>query len=140
MAGVLDRFRLDGRTALVTGGGTGIGEAVARALGEAGARLVLAGRRQAPLDEAVARLSRAGIPACGIAVDVTDRQALKRLAEAALAWSAIDVLVNAAGVNLRQPFTEVTPEAWDTPGRADVQDEIEHWCFACRTQYPHEDA
>ncbi len=34
----------------------------------------------------------------------------------------------------------VTPEAWDTPGRADVQDEVEHWCFACRTQYPHEDA
>ncbi|HMQ25086.1 MAG TPA: hypothetical protein PKA98_03795, partial [Acidimicrobiales bacterium] len=34
----------------------------------------------------------------------------------------------------------VTPEGWDTPGRADVQDEVEHWCFACRSQYPHEDA
>ncbi len=34
----------------------------------------------------------------------------------------------------------VTPEAWDTPGRVDVQDEVEHWCFACRTQYPHEAA
>lgn len=32
----------------------------------------------------------------------------------------------------------VTPEAWDTPGKVDVQDEVEHWCFACRTQYPHE--
>lgn len=32
----------------------------------------------------------------------------------------------------------VTPEAWDTPGRADVVDEVEHWCFVCRTHYPHE--
>lgn len=32
----------------------------------------------------------------------------------------------------------VVPEAWDTPGKVDVQDEVEHWCFACRTQYPHE--
>jgi len=33
----------------------------------------------------------------------------------------------------------VTPEAWDAPGRADVQDEVERWCFSCRSQYPHED-
>ena len=32
----------------------------------------------------------------------------------------------------------VTPEAWDTPGAVDVQDEVEYWCFACRTQYPHQ--
>lgn len=34
----------------------------------------------------------------------------------------------------------VTPEAWDTRGKVDVVDEVEHWCFVCRTHYPHEDA
>lgn len=114
MAGVLDTFRLAGRTALVTGGNSGVGEAMAGALAEAGAKLVLIARRAGPLEESAGRLRDAGHVAHTIACDVTDRVALKRAASEALAKAgAIDILVNAAGVNLRHAFEEVTPEAWD---------------------------
>jgi gluconate 5-dehydrogenase len=114
MAGVLDTFRLEGRTALVTGGNSGIGEAMALALAQAGAKVVLVARREAALAEAVSRFAAAGHAAHTVACDVTDRAALKRAADAALAKAgSIDILVNAAGVNLRQPFPDVTPEAWD---------------------------
>jgi gluconate 5-dehydrogenase len=112
--GVLDLFRLDGRTALVTGGNSGIGEAMAAGLAQAGARLVLLARRAEPLEAAARRLREAGHAPHTVVCDVTDRDALKRACEEALAKAgAIDILVNAAGVNLRQPFAEVTPEAWD---------------------------
>jgi gluconate 5-dehydrogenase len=112
--GVLDLFRLDGRTALVTGGNSGIGEAMAAGLAQAGARLVLLARRAEPLEAAARRLREAGHAPHTVVCDVTDRDALKRACEEALAKvGAIDILVNAAGVNLRQPFAEVTPEAWD---------------------------
>jgi len=114
MAGVLDTFRLDGRTALVTGGNSGIGEAMAGALAEAGATVVLMARRAAPLEAAARRLRERGYSAHATACDVTDRAALQRGATGALAITgAIYILVNAAGVNRRQPFGEVTPDAWD---------------------------
>jgi len=112
--GVLDRFRLEGRTALVTGGNSGIGEAMALALAQAGARVVLVARRAEALAEAVKRFTAKGHPASALACDLTDREALARLAAQAQASAgAIDIVVNAAGVNRRQPFLEVTPEAWD---------------------------
>jgi gluconate 5-dehydrogenase len=112
--GALDLFRLDGRTALVTGGNSGIGEAMAAGLAQAGARLVLLARRAEPLEAAARRLREAGHVSHTVVCDVTDRNALKPACEEALAKAgAIDILVNAAGVNLRQPFPEVTPEAWD---------------------------
>lgn len=106
-------FRLDGRRALVTGGNSGIGEAMARALGLSGARVTLMARRQAELQEAAARLSADGIDADWIACDLSAVQSTREAAAAALdRHGAIDILVNAAGVNLRQPFEQVTPEAW----------------------------
>jgi gluconate 5-dehydrogenase len=108
-------FSLEGRRALVTGGNSGIGEAMAHALGAAGARVLLVARRAAELDAAASRLHAVGVDATWQAADLTDVGALRAAAAAAeQRLGAIDILVNAAGVNLRQPFADVTPEAWQT--------------------------
>ena len=108
-------FDLNGRRALVTGGNSGIGEAMARALGLAGARVLLMARREAELAAAAARLAADGIDAQWLAADLTQISALQEAArEAERRLGGVDILVNAAGVNLRQPFGEVTPAAWQT--------------------------
>jgi NAD(P)-dependent dehydrogenase (short-subunit alcohol dehydrogenase family) len=108
-------FDLTDRRAFVTGGNAGIGEAMARALGLAGARVVLVARREAELAEATQRLRSDGIDVSWLAADLTDVEALRATArEAERQLGGIDIIVNAAGVNLRQPFAEVTPEAWQT--------------------------
>jgi NAD(P)-dependent dehydrogenase (short-subunit alcohol dehydrogenase family) len=102
-------FDLTGRRALVTGGNSGIGAAMAEALGLAGARVLLLARREAALAAMAQRLRDDGIDADTLSADLADVAALRDAAQRA---GAIDILVNAAGVNLRQPFAEVTPEAW----------------------------
>ena len=104
-------FELSGKRALVTGGNSGLGAAMARALGLAGARVLLVARREAELDAAARQLRGEGIEAEALSADLADVAALRAMAQRA---GAIDILVNAAGVNLRQPFAEVTPEAWQT--------------------------
>lgn len=107
-------FSLDGRVALVTGGNSGIGRAMARGLGLAGARVILVARRSHELHEAVAKLSADGIAASCAACDLADTEAIGELTRAVTSnGEAVDILVNAAGVNLRQPFAEVTPETFD---------------------------
>lgn len=108
-------FDLSGRRALVTGGNSGIGEAMALALGQAGAQVLLVARRSAELEAASGRLQAQGIAAQWLAADLSDVSALRTMGrEAEQRMGGIDILVNAAGVNLRQPFAEVTPEAWQT--------------------------
>jgi len=106
-------FDLAGRRALVTGGNSGIGEAMALALGRAGARVLLLARRAAELEAAAGRLRNEGITADALAADLADLAALRTVAQTAeQRLGGVDILVNAAGVNLRQPFDAVTPEAW----------------------------
>ncbi|NDP63346.1 SDR family oxidoreductase [Polaromonas sp.] len=108
-------FDLSGRRALVTGGNSGIGEAMALALGRAGAKVLLLARRQAELQAAVERLQSAGVAADMLVADLTALPGLGVVAaQAQQKLGGVDILVNAAGVNLRQPFGEVTPEAWQT--------------------------
>lgn len=108
-------FNLAGRAALVTGGNSGIGEAMARALGLAGARVFLVARREAELQLAAKRLAGDGIDAQWFAADLADIAALRACAAAAeRQLGGVDILVNAAGVNLRHAFAEVTPESWQT--------------------------
>lgn len=107
-------FSLAERTALVTGGSSGIGLAMARALGLAGACVVLVARREAELRSAVTALADEAIKASYVAADLGTESGARDLGfRIATAGAPIDILVNAAGVNLRQPFGEVTPEAFD---------------------------
>lgn len=103
-------FDLTGRSALVTGGNSGIGLAMARALGLQGARLHLAARDADKLDAACNDLAQDGIEAQAHPTDLTDPASLSALADAV---GDADILINAAGVNLRQPFAQVTADAFD---------------------------
>jgi gluconate 5-dehydrogenase len=107
-------FSLEGRTALVTGGNSGLGLAIARALGLAGARVVLCARRVTELGSAAESLRGDAIAADVVPADLAAPDAAEQVAAGleALGLSP-DILVNAAGVNLRQPFAAVTAEAFD---------------------------
>lgn len=107
-------FDLGGRRALVTGGSSGIGEAMARALGLAGARVLLVARREAELVAAAKRLQGDAIDAQWLAADLEASDTLHATARAAeQRLGGVDILVNAAGVNLREAFAEVTPKSWN---------------------------
>jgi NAD(P)-dependent dehydrogenase (short-subunit alcohol dehydrogenase family) len=111
MSPLASLFELRGKRALVTGGNSGLGAAMARALGLAGARLVLVARRDAELKAVAQQLRGEGIEADTLSADLSNVADLRAAAQRA---GDIDILVNAAGINLRQPFAEVTPEAWQT--------------------------
>ena len=106
----LDRLRLDGRTAFVTGGAQGIGWCCADALAEAGARVTIADRDATALERAVDGLRAKEHDASGVVLDVTDSDAVTAAADAA---GAVDVLVNNAGIARSEtPAEEVADEHW----------------------------
>jgi gluconate 5-dehydrogenase len=100
-------FGLAGRTAVVTGGSSGIGLEMARALSGAGARVVLVARRQSLLDEAAASI---GGETSAISADLADRAALPAVLDK---LGVPDILINAAAVNRRPPLDQLTDDDWD---------------------------
>ncbi len=111
-----DLFSLAGRCALVTGGTSGLGEAMAIALGQAGARVILMSRGSAgSMAPAIAKMTALGIQAEGFSADLADLDSIPDVAQRVLAsHGPVDILVNAAGVNLREPFAVVSPQSWTT--------------------------
>jgi NAD(P)-dependent dehydrogenase (short-subunit alcohol dehydrogenase family) len=109
-----DLFALHGRIAVVTGGSSGIGRAIARALAGAGARVVLVARGADALDQTAAQLRAAGSEAAWVSADLGDRASLEAGArEAAAHFGEPDILVNCAGINLRPPMGALTVAEWD---------------------------
>lgn len=102
-----DRFRLDGRTALITGSARGLGWEIARALAQAGARIWLHGRSADRLAPRLAELREAGHAADGLIFDMADRAAMGREVDGA---GAIDILVHNVGERDRRPFADIEPE------------------------------
>jgi NAD(P)-dependent dehydrogenase (short-subunit alcohol dehydrogenase family) len=103
--------RLEGKVALITGGGTGIGAAIARAFVAAGAKVCISGRRQSKLDELAASLPRGTVITCD--GDVSDPAAAERMVETTLQFGGtIDVLVNNAGFGVPGGVTKLSLTEW----------------------------
>ena len=110
----MGRFDLDGRVALVTGGGTGIGRGAALVLAEHGADVVLAARRTAPLESTASEIEALGRRALTVPTDVTDPAACQLLVDTTLAELArVDILVNNAGGAETKSLSKWTDDDWE---------------------------
>jgi NAD(P)-dependent dehydrogenase (short-subunit alcohol dehydrogenase family) len=111
----LDRFRLDGRTVLLTGASSGLGHHVAGTLARAGARVVLGARRREKIDARVEEIRAAGGEALGVSLDVRDRASLEAFFDAGeAAFGRLDVLVNNAGIEAgAKTYTMIDEGDWD---------------------------
>ncbi len=105
-----EKFRVEGRTALVTGAGRGIGRACAIALAQAGAEVWLAARTREEIDAAASEIRAAGGHAHAVACDVTNTDDVRNVFSSI---PALDVLVNNAGTNIPEPFVEVNEDHLD---------------------------
>lgn len=110
----LAAFSLIGKTALVTGASSGIGQAQSLALAKAGASIVLVGRREDALAGSLEAIKAIGGSAFVLPFDLHNKNALPELYKAATGMAgSIDIVVNAAGVNYRESADKITPESWD---------------------------
>jgi 2-deoxy-D-gluconate 3-dehydrogenase len=108
------KFGLSGKVALVTGSSKGLGKAMARALGQAGADVIVNGRDAAALAPAVKEIAAHGANAHAIAADLGNRSDVKRLIDEAIRWRGrLDILVNNAGIIRRAPAADHSEQDWD---------------------------
>lgn len=111
---ILERMRLDGKAALVTGGSRGLGFGMAKALAEAGANVAIVARDEQRLGEAARTIAATGRRVIPFAADLSDLASAVEIVDAAAdAFGRLDILVTAAAAQLRKPILEVTPDEWD---------------------------
>lgn len=111
----LSLFSLKGRSAIITGGSKGLGLAMAQALAAAGSKVMLVGRNsQAAVDAAVEISEQYEIDAFGYGCDVSDLSSVEKMVQAAwVRWRRIDIVINSAGINIRGPIEQLSPEDFD---------------------------
>lgn len=105
-------FSLTGQTALVTGASRGLGQAIAVALAEAGAKVICASSSSEGSRDTVAKITAAGGHATVLAADLSDETAVEQLAEQALAQGPVDILVNCGGTIFRAPAHQFPMQEW----------------------------
>lgn len=109
------KLNLEGRAAVVIGGTSGIGRAIAHGLAEAGADVVCTSRRQEQVDAAAAEIEALGRRTQRVAADVSDRQSLENLLKETVGeLGKVDILVNSAGQTKREPTMDVDEETWNS--------------------------
>ncbi len=133
---VLDKFRLDGRVALVTGGNRGLGRQMAQALAEAGAAVALTSRDQERADQAAQEVAQSvtGATAAGYACEVSSYEQSAQVVERTIAdLGGLHVVVNNAGINIRGPIDELAPEAFQQV----IDTNVTGVWNMCRAAAPH---
>ncbi len=135
--GVLDKLRLDGKVAVVTGAGRGLGRAMAMALAEAGCDIVAAARTRAQIDETADLVRAKGRKCLVVTTDITDPASVQAMVDAVIAeFGRIDVLVNNAGgatAGMGKPVEQVTDEEW----RVGIDTNLSGTFYCCRAAIPH---
>ena len=128
-------FRLDGKTALVTGGNGGIGKGIARGLAGAGAAIVIAARNRAKTDDAVAEIRKDfGVEAMGLTVDMRKPPEVEAMVRQTVErFGRIDIVVANAGIGFHKPPTEITLEEWDE----NIEINLRHTFVVAKAAYPH---
>ena len=114
MTNPIDRFRLNGQLALVTGASSGLGAHFASVLAAAGARLVLAARNTGKLEPLVQRIESAGGFARAVPLDVTRADSVRNCLDLVAEWGVPDIVVNNAGVTVTRALLEQTEEDYDS--------------------------
>jgi NAD(P)-dependent dehydrogenase (short-subunit alcohol dehydrogenase family) len=122
------------RVALVTGGGTGIGEAVAHRLAAEGCAIVVLGRRPEPVQRVAGAIEAAGGSALSVSADVADEAAVQGAVDDAVArFGGLDIVVNNAGVGDSAPVLDETAAGWDATLRSNLTGAF----LVCRAALPH---
>lgn len=127
-------MRLEGKVAIVTGGGTGIGRGIALLFAKEGAKVVVAGRRKEPLDETVAAIKKDGGEAIAIQTNVSSSDEVSQMVETTLkTYGKVDILINNAGVYIPHDLLSATEDEWNTVINIDLKGV---W-LCSRTVLPH---
>src|SRR5690606_32935557 len=111
---VMDLFNLEGKTAIVTGGGRGLGAQIAEGFAEAGANIVVCSRKLEACQEISDQLKEKGVNSLAIACDVTNPEDVKKVVERTMEeFGAIDILVNNSGASWGASVVDMPLEAWE---------------------------
>jgi len=134
---VLDKLRLDGKVAVVTGAGRGLGRAMALALAEAGCDIVAAARTRSQIDETAGLVRDGGRRCLVVPTDITDPASVAAMVESAIAeFGRIDILLNNAGgatEGMGKPVEEITDREWHTG----IDTNLSGTFYCCRAAIPH---